>query len=56
MRDHDRCELVNKLLMYSEIAEDDIDYITSMRFRNGLQKDSVRITMKKVIKNKKSLE
>ena len=54
MRDNEKCELVNKLLMYSEIAEDDIDYITAMRFRNGLEEelDSVHIRMEKVIKDK----
>ena len=57
MKNKDRSELINELLMYSDITEDDKEYIGKMRFRNGRKKklDSVIIEMKKVIKEKNIL-
>ena len=44
--------------MYSDITEDDKEYISKMRFQNGHKKklDSVIIEMKKVFKEKKILK
>ena len=58
LKNKDRSELVNELLMYSDITSDDKEYISKMRFRNGHKKklDSVIIEMKKVIKEKKILK
>ena len=58
LKNKDRSELVNELLMYSDITSDDKEYISKMRFRNGHKKklDSVIIEMKKVIKEKKIIK
>ena len=55
LKNKDRSELINELLMYSDITEDDKDHISKMQFRNGHKKklDSVIIQMKKVVKEKK---
>ena len=58
LKNKDRSELLNELLMYSDITSDDKEYISKMRFRNGHKKklDSVIIEMKKVIKEKKIIK
>ena len=55
LKNKDRCELINELLMYSDITENDKEHISKMHFRNGKIKklDSVIIQMKKVVKEKK---
>ena len=55
LKNKDRSELINELLMYSDITEDDKEYISKMWFRNGhkMKLDSVIIQMKKVVKEKK---
>ena len=57
MRSKDRLELLNEILPYSKIAEDDKDEISTMIFQNGQTKelDSVQISMRKVVKRKKTL-
>ena len=57
MRSKDRLELLNEIVLYSDIAEDDKDEISTMTFINGHTKelDSVRISMRKVVKRKEKL-
>ena len=47
MKEKDRSELLDELLMYSEIAEDDVDQIWQMNFEQGVARelDSVKISM-----------
>ena len=55
MTRYDRKELLIKLLIYSDILQDDLNKISHMNFRNGHMKelDGVRIYMRKVVKKKK---
>ena len=55
MTSYDRKELLMKLLIYSDILQDDLEKIAPMNFRNGHTKelDGVCIYMRKVLKNKK---
>ena len=58
VKNKDRFELVNELLMYSDITVNDKEYTSKMRFRNCHTKklDSVIIEMRKVIKDKRILK
>ena len=51
MRSKDRMELINELLMYSAIAEDDVDHIGTLPFTHGLVEDldSVKVSMNRVV-------
>ena len=52
MTTYNRKELLIKLLIYSDILQDDLDKISCMNFRNGHMKelDGVRIYIRKVLK------
>ena len=49
---------MNEIVLYSDIAEDDKDKISTMTFINGHTKelDSVRISIRKVVKRKEKFQ
>ena len=58
MTEKDRTELLHELLKYSDVLLEDIEYISGMNFRDGVEKslDSVRLCMNKVVNGRLTIK